>query len=154
MTQLEGLETGTYTVFITKDGVASPNEGCDAFATFNINNDQPVLTLDQDDIAQIVTTDNLNCNTPNGTITVLGVEVDGVFQSFAANSGVYSIAWSSANAFTQNSSADAANDLLTVLTGGTYTAVITNVNTSCPTASIDIIIEDDTTDPTINLTAK
>ncbi|MEQ9263572.1 MAG: hypothetical protein RLP14_10460, partial [Owenweeksia sp.] len=34
VTQLEGLETGTYTVFITKDGVASPNEGCDAFATF------------------------------------------------------------------------------------------------------------------------
>ena len=155
VTQLSGLEADTYTVFMIKDNVADPNEGCEAFATFTIDNNQPTLTLDQDDAAQLTTSDNENCNTPNGTITVLGVEVDGVVQTFAANTGVYSISWTSSGpTFTQNSSADATNDLLSDLGSGTYTATITNTNTGCATATIDIIIDDDTTDPTINLSSR
>ena len=39
---LEGLENGTYTVFITKDNVTDPNEGCETFATFTIGIHRPL----------------------------------------------------------------------------------------------------------------
>ena len=78
---LEGLENGTYTVFITKDNVTDPNEGCETFATFTIGLDQPTFSVDLSDVTQVITQNNQNCDTPNGSIQLLGVEVDGTFMS-------------------------------------------------------------------------
>ena len=150
---LTGLADDTYTVFLTQNGAGAtnPNLGCEVFATYTIGDNPASIAFDQNEIAQISITDNTNCSPANGEIQIFGVEEDDTFIDFASNLN-YSLAWSSANPFTNNM-VDVANDHITDLAGGTYSVVITNTTTSCVTASIDVLIEDNSVDPIIQLAA-
>ena len=149
---LDGLATGDYTVFIIKDNgdvATTGNEGCEAFATFNIVNDQPIVSI-TDIAANVDKFDNENCDTPNGHIEILNVLEDGV-QVGVAN---YEFTW-------ENSNGDpvAPSSLngprIENLEGDTYTVSVLNTITGCTNgAPISITIEDVSENPLVTLKAK
>ena len=154
---LTGLETGTYTVFITKDnGDASGNgnEGCSTFATFNVGVDQPTLTVSLTTGVTVV--DNDNCSPANGSILIDEIIIDGV-PTPLVDASPYTINWTATGGGTvgtSNAGVSIANDQLTGVDAGTYTFNITHNTTGCTTGSIDVVVDDIQVDPVINLTAS
>ncbi|WP_425391329.1 gliding motility-associated C-terminal domain-containing protein [Ekhidna sp.] len=153
---LDGLENGTYTVFITKDNgdvSGNGNEGCDAFATFTINSDQPVLTVSA--TSGITVVDNDNCTPENGSITIDEIIVDGTPVALD-NTSPYTINWTAAgtgNVVTSGAGA-IANDRLEDVGAGTYSFNISHNTTGCVTGTIDVVVDDIQVDPVISLNTK
>ena len=145
-TALTGLSTGTYTVRVSKNG--TPNDGCSVTQTFTINRDAPTMSLP---LSSMTIQDNLNCTTPNGSITINSVLFDGVADAFPSADD-YTINWTGIGGATVNS-INETDDQVTGLAGGTYTVDITNDRTGC-TVSADITIDDDTSNPLIQLVTK
>ncbi|WP_258099666.1 gliding motility-associated C-terminal domain-containing protein, partial [Marinoscillum pacificum] len=149
ITILSGLEFGTYTIYIKKDGLTDPNAGCEVISTFTIVNDQPTISI-TDITANVDKFDNENCDSPNGYIEILNVLEDGV-QVGVAN---YEFTW-------ENSNGDpvAPSSLngprIETLEGDTYTVSVLNTITGCTNgAPISITIEDVSENPLITLKAK
>ncbi|MEQ8678297.1 MAG: gliding motility-associated C-terminal domain-containing protein [Cyclobacteriaceae bacterium] len=148
-TQLTGLSTGTYTVVVAKNG--TPNDGCNTQKTFTIVRDVPTYALP---LSATTLQDNLNCSNPNGSITIDGVNIDGVFEDFGTTLDNYTINWPSLpGGSTLTTTGDMPNDLVTNLPGGTYQVNISNDRTGC-SISANITIDDDTSNPLIQLVAK
>ena len=149
---LDELEAGTYTVFAIKDnGDASGNgnEGCDVFATFTIDADQPSLTVNS---TSIRVEDNDNCTPPNGLIRINQITIDGVTTPLN-DASPYNITWTVpgiGTPGTSNPGVSIANDQLTGVDAGTYSFTITHNTTGCATATIDVDVEDLQINPLIN----
>ncbi len=148
-TGLSGLSAGTYTVTVSKNG--TPNDGCAVTQTFTINRDAPTYSLP---LSAITRQNNLNCTSPNGSITIDGVNIDGIFEDFGTTTDTYTINWPSLpGGSTLTTTGDMPNDLVTGLPGGTYAVNITNDRTGC-TVSANITINDVTSNPLVQLVAK
>ncbi len=152
---LTGLSKGKYTITARKTG-GTGNLGCDETATFEVLQDSTVIYVNPD--SGTTSTNNFNCETPNGTIQVTSVFEDSTNLYTVSN---YSFAWTkdgvafSDPADGRLSSASGTNDKLDSLSAGTYSAVITNTLTGCVSGTeLEISIEDLQEDPIINLVSK
>ena len=147
-TTLTGLSAGTYTATVTKSG--TPNDGCFVQQTFTINRDPQTYSLPA---AAITKTNNLNCTNPNGTITIDGVFIDGVFDDFATTADTYTLNWTGLPGGATLNTVEFADDQVTTIPGGTYTVDVTNERTNC-TVTANITITDVTSNPLIQLVTK
>ncbi len=147
-TTLTGLSTGTYTVTVSKNG--TPNDGCLVQQTFTINRDPQTYSLPE---AAITKTNNFNCSTPNGTITIDGVFIDGVFDDFSATADTYTLNWTGLPGGAVLNTVNFADDQVTTIPGGTYTVDVTNERTNC-TVTASITITDVTSNPLVQLVTK
>ncbi len=147
-TGLTGLSTGTYTVRVTDAN--TPNLGCVTIQTFTINRDAPTYSLP---LSVMTIQDNLNCDNPNGSITINGVNIDGVFEDFGTTGDTYTINWTGLPGTAVLNTVNFANDQVTGIEGGTYTVDVENDRTGC-TVSADIVIDDVTSNPLVQLVIK
>ena len=147
-TQLSGLSTGTYTVVVAKN--ASPNDGCSTQKTFTIVRDAPTYSLPE---AAMTIQDNQNCLNPNGTITINGIHIDGVFEDFSTTGDTYTIVWTGLPGTAVVNTINFANDEVTALEAGLYEVDITNDRTNC-TVNATIELDDIGTNPVVQLVSK
>ena len=147
-TVLTGLSAGTYTVTVSKNG--TPNDGCSAQKTFTIIRDEPTYALP---LSAMTISNNFNCSNPNGSITLDGIYIDGVFEDFSTTADNYTINWTSLPGGVTVNTVNFANDQITGLEGGTYEVDVTNDRTNC-TVSANILIDDITSDPLVQLVIK
>ena len=143
-TQLSGLSTGTYTVTAMKN--SSPNDQCLTTTTFSIIRDEPQFSIQT---SSVVVAHNTNCTTPNGSIQVTHVLVDGVAQDLTAVGADYAFTWPDG---TPAGTINSLNDNATGLAAGTYKIIGENVVTGCSTDTINVIILDDPTEPDLSFT--
>ncbi|MFT6866837.1 MAG: gliding motility-associated-like protein, partial [Cyclobacteriaceae bacterium] len=153
---LQGLATGTYTVFIDKNNGGTSNLGCLASATFNIVNDRkfPVINIPETQL-----TANTTCVNPgNGSISLKAsnIKVGGVAQNDLAN---YDITITSTSGFTIDGNASPYTPVIGVgttsfafgaLSADNYLIKIENKTTGCPSTSYSAVIIDDSQDPIID----
>ncbi|MFK7954121.1 MAG: hypothetical protein AB8B73_14830, partial [Ekhidna sp.] len=158
-TELTGLADGTYTVFIAKNqgSATNPNLGCTVFASFTIDNDNPTISIEN---ADITATDNENCTSPNGVVTINAISEDGDNTAFALSN--YTFTWEKDGAaFVDGTDGNLANsgagtnNSLTDVAAGTYTVSVQNNVTGCPATAleVDIVIEDTAVNPVVQLDA-
>ena len=145
---LTGLSTGTYTATVTKN--SAPNDGCFVQQTFTINRDAPVYSLPE---SAMTIQDNQNCLNPNGTITINGVHIDGVFEDFSTTGDTYTIVWTGLPGTAVVNNINFANDEVTALEAGLYEVDITNDRTGC-TVNATIELDDIGTNPVVQLVTK
>ncbi|WP_221409436.1 gliding motility-associated C-terminal domain-containing protein [Marinoscillum furvescens] len=148
ITQLDSLEFGSYTVYIQKDGTTAPNAGCDIIATYNVINDQPILSIESNDYVLV---NNTNCSPGNGTIRIDTIREDGVIYAMSSNIGNYTFSWTGPGGPLASTS-----NQITNLEAGTYTLNFSNNTTGCPSTSIDFEFEitDESVEPVIQQTAR
>ncbi|XOV95312.1 MAG: gliding motility-associated C-terminal domain-containing protein [Bacteroidota bacterium] len=147
-TVLTGLSAGTYTVMVSDD--ITPNFGCNVTQTFTVNRDVPTYSLPQ---SAMTLQDNLNCTSVNGSITINGINIDGVFEDFTATTDTYTFTWPSLPGGAVQNTINFAGDQVTNLPGGTYQVTILNTTKGC-SISANITIDDDTSNPLIQLVTK
>ena len=147
-TGLSGLSAGTYTVTVTDAN--SPNLGCLTTQTFTINRDAPTYSLP---LSAMTIQDNLNCDNPNGSITIDGVRIDGVFEDFGTTTDTYTINWTGLPGTAVMGTVNFANDQVTGIEGGIYTVDVLNDRTGC-TVSADVVLDDITSNPLVQLVIK
>ncbi len=141
-----GLPDGTYTVRFTDDN-------CVSTAEIVLGESLPELSIDTENIAAVAITDNINC--PD-FVTYFGsgaIEINEVLENGSVDYAIgnYDFDWSSSTLPTGGSitTVDAnANDRVENLVADTYSVEVTNNVTGCTTDSpIEIVLEDDPTDP-------
>ncbi len=146
---IEGLSTGTYTVTVSKTG--TPNDGCNTTSTFSILRDPLTYSLP---LSAITKTNNFNCDNPNGSIVIEGINIDGTFSDFATDPDNYTINWTNLpGGVTPSSTGTKPNDQVLGLEGGVYDVDITNDRTNC-TVSASIILNDITSTPLVQLVIR
>ncbi|MFY0608622.1 MAG: gliding motility-associated C-terminal domain-containing protein, partial [Cyclobacteriaceae bacterium] len=152
---ITGLSTGKYTIYARKTG-GTANLGCEETATFEVLRDSTVIFVNPS--TGITSTNNFNCESPNGTIQITEVQEDTASIYTIDN---YSFSWTkdgvafSDPANGRISSSTGTNDRLDSLSAGLYTAVVTNTVTGCVSKTdVEITIEDFQDDPTVNFVSK
>ncbi|MFY0628226.1 MAG: gliding motility-associated C-terminal domain-containing protein, partial [Reichenbachiella sp.] len=141
-----GLPDGTYTVRIT-------DNNCLATAEIVLGEDTPEISLDIASILDVDVDPNTNCYSAagfegTGAIQILNVMEDGVDNGIAG----YEFTWSGLSASASENDVSAVRDQVTILEDGTYTVDILNTTTGCTTttsSSIDIVVENESIDPTV-----
>ncbi|MFY0687328.1 MAG: gliding motility-associated C-terminal domain-containing protein, partial [Cyclobacteriaceae bacterium] len=151
-TQISGLPSGTYTVVAYDRN--DPYRGCQSLATYTISEDNNVYEIRR---ADIEVSNNTQCTgTSNGQIKINRVYRNGVaIEMNALGADTVDFTWTgigagnitSAGGFNLEDSAHS-------LAAGTYTvSLISTGNDACSSASINIVIEDDTSNPIIDITS-
>ncbi|MDW3192509.1 MAG: gliding motility-associated C-terminal domain-containing protein [Cytophagales bacterium] len=160
ITQLQGLETGDYTVFVSDN--VNPNIGCESFRTFTILSDEDIPIINEANIQAAVVNDT-TCTSNSGAIVITDADV-------STSSGA-SVTLNDYTATLYNDEELAAASIVETLAAGSgltsytfdelapgdYYLTITGSNSSCESASIRVNIEDLSFNPVIsvdNLTAN
>ncbi|WP_436516173.1 gliding motility-associated C-terminal domain-containing protein [Ekhidna sp. To15] len=149
---MDGLENGTYTVFITKDGGA-PNDNCADFATFTIDNVQPSISIPD---AGTLIVNNTNCGPGyNGRIRVDSVREGNTFYPMSTDANNYDFTWTGVSTGFASGTTQGLRTIAN-LEPDTYVLNITNRNTGCPVVAIDKQFEvgDDAVSPALALDTK
>ncbi|MEL6562184.1 MAG: hypothetical protein AAFQ94_28620, partial [Bacteroidota bacterium] len=133
----------------------NPNDACDVLSTIFLNETISPKTLRPSIDYTVV--NNTNCNPPaanNGDILISSVFEDGIAQPV----GNYTFTWfnSSGSDITVSAIDNGGTDnQLSGLAAGTYQVLITNNITFCESDNrIDIVVEDDSESPVIELDSK
>ncbi len=127
---ISGLGVGSYTVKVSE-------QGSDCFSTriINIGDERPSLSVN------LEATDNINCETPNGTVSITSIERNGIeITSF----GAYDIVWSTSAALTDEVSNDAEE---TGLAPDRYYVQITDRASGCTSNTASITVGENLTQP-------
>ena len=143
------LSAGTYT--IVSEDLLNPNGSCRSFATFDVLEDNPVLTLAA---ANYNKTDKNNCSPDNGTITITSVNEDGLPVTYdpvaLAGAPNYIFTWRDAlNNPVLSGGVAVTGPSLSGLAAGSYTVTATNALTGCASSPVSILINDITVKPLI-----
>ena len=148
--QLNGLEHGTYTVYIEKNDAIAPNAGCETTASFSIQQNPDIPTLDEGAIQARTVPDTL-CTGSSGTLVITDADLStGDITDFnieirqGAATGVH-ITGSPFNSETATTLS------LTSLAPDDYYITATNLTTSCSIAPAIINIADAVRNPQISL---
>ncbi|HEX5172251.1 MAG TPA: gliding motility-associated C-terminal domain-containing protein, partial [Cyclobacteriaceae bacterium] len=135
------LSAGTYYVRVTDN--TSPNNSCSSTASFVINDDLPIIGIDQ---SQISITDQSDCNPINGSASVTNITVD---HSVLGNTLGYSFEWFESDGTTPIPGSGNASTVGVVLNAGSYFVRATNTASNCISPVTPFVIDDITVTPTI-----
>ncbi|HEX7762684.1 MAG TPA: hypothetical protein VF433_03640, partial [Cellvibrio sp.] len=137
----QALGAGTYYVRVTDN--TSPNNSCSATASFVINDNPPVININQ---ANITVTDQADCAPADGLAQVTDIIVDGV----AVGSTIgYTFNWFESDGTTPIVGAGNADLIAVNLAAGNYFVQATNSASLCSTPIAPFTVDDIHIDPTI-----
>jgi gliding motility-associated-like protein len=161
ISDLTGLSSGTYTVFISKIGAGAiaPNLGCDIAGTFTVPKNQLIPTLSTSNIVANATNNTVcvpgfdGSYTANGSITINDADVS------TGDLGNFEIIVEKTAVGSGDVRLNALNPLATTLTitdleSGVYFISARNTTTGCSAAAVRVNIQDLSAPPSILLVEK
>ena len=144
---LNGLGTGDYTVFVTKDLGGSGNIGCTTFATFNVGSMDDIPTIDDVTIQANAQPDSL-CVGNSGTIIINDADIEGTLNDYEVIIRQGSESGPVSGTFTNNGSPTIS---LGSLSADNYFIFAQNTTTGCFATTAVVNVEDSVRNPQVAL---
>ncbi|PIB35615.1 hypothetical protein BFP72_09520 [Reichenbachiella sp. 5M10] len=143
---LANISAGFYTLEVLDTN--SPGNNCNSIAVFEVPNEEASITLNE---TEYTVTNDTNCDSNNGTITIDDVLVDGVSNGGTAG---YTFAFAKKGGAVLDGGASATGAVASGLGAGEYQVIITSTTTSCTSGTYFFEVEEVTVDPVAILSNK
>jgi gliding motility-associated-like protein len=137
----QALGAGTYYVRVTD--ITSPNNSCSATASFVINDNPPVIGIDQ---SHISIANQSDCSPVDGNASVTNISVN---HSTLGNTLGYTFVWFESDGATTIPGSTATSSVGVPLAAGSYFVRATNTVSNCSSPLTPFVIQDVTETPTI-----